>query len=158
MALHKLVLDDFEDTDYKLFAIHSELECFRVAQTINRTLNTRLQRTRQDLELNTSEQLTFPLFEWNDLTLRSTWNLIQNSCSVEVTTTGQGLFSQTTEQNTTTHNLLSEYAPVDYFLKISGECPSKENIIKLLNQEPSIHLVYPIEVEALKSKDYLILN
>lgn len=158
MAIHKLVLDDFEDTDYTLFAIHSDLECFRVAQTINRILNTRLRRTRQDLELNISEQLNFPLFEWNDLTLRSTWNLIQNSCNVEITAAGQGLFSQTTEQNITTHPLLNEHAHVDFFLKISGEYPSKENIIKLLNQEPSIHLVYPIEVEALKSKDYLILN
>ncbi|MGC6437869.1 MAG: IPExxxVDY family protein [Flavobacteriaceae bacterium] len=158
MAIHKLVLNDFEDTDYTLFAIHSDLECFRVAQIINRILNTRLQRTKQDLELNITEQLNFPVFEWNDLSLRSTWNLVQNSCNVEITSAGQGLFSQTTEQNITRHPLLGEYADVDFFLKISGECSSKDNISKLLNQVPSIHLVYPIEVEALKSKDYLILN
>lgn len=158
MAIHKLVLDDFEDTDYTLFAIHSDLECFRVAQIINRILNTKLQRTKQDLELNITEQLNFPVFEWNDLSLRSTWNLVQNSCNVEITSAGQGLFSQTTEQNITRHPLLAEYADVDFFLKISGECSSKNNISELLNQVPSIHLVYQIEVEALKSKDYLILN
>jgi len=158
MAIHKLVLDDFEDTDYTLFAIHSDLECFRVAQIINRILNTRLQRTKQDLELNITEQLNFPVFEWNDLSLRSTWNLVQNSCNVEITSAGQGLFSQTTEQNITRHPLLGEYADVDFFLKISGECSSKDNISKLLNQVPSINLEHPIEEEALKSKDYLILN
>lgn len=158
MALHKLVLDDFEDTDYTLYAIHSDLECYRVAQTINLHLNTRLKRTKKDLELTTNQQLSFPLFEWNNTALRSIWNLIQNHCSVKITSLGQGLFSESTDQSTATYPLLEEYNAVDYFLKISGECPSDVDINKTLNQVPSIHMIYSINVEALKSKDYLILN
>ena len=158
MALHKLVLDDFEDSDYLLFAIHSDLECYRIAQAINQHLNTRLRRTRTDLELNAKEQLTFPLFEWKNTAMRSTWNLIQNNCIIEIDSFGQGLFSESTEQNTAMRHLLSDYASVDYFLKVSGEYSSNKNINKSLNQVPSIHMAYSIEVKALKSKDYLILN
>ncbi len=158
MAIHKLALNDFEDTDYTLFAIHSDLECYRIAQTINQCLNTRLKRTKMDLELTSDYPLSFPLFEWNNTALRSTWNLIQNRCNIEVTSPGQGLFSERPEQNTTTYTLLNEYASVDYFLKISGEYPSNDLINKTLNQVPFIHMTYSIDVKALKSKDYLILN
>ena len=158
MALHKLVLNDFEDTDYMLFAIHSELECYRIAQTINLHLKTRLKRTKKDLELKSHQKLSFPLFEWNNAALRSTWNLIQNHCSIEISAPGQGLFSENDDQSSTTYPLLEKHATVDYFLKISGEYPSDVNINKTLNQVPSIHMIYSIDVETLKSKDYLILN
>ena len=68
------------------------------------------------------------------------------------------MFSEQSEQNWTTHYLLDEYPSVDYFLKVSdGKSNTEEIILKLLNI-PAINMTYTINVEKLKSKDYLILN
>ena len=38
MAIHKLLIDDFVTVDYKLIAIHSSLEDYRLAFFMNREL------------------------------------------------------------------------------------------------------------------------
>ena len=120
MAIHKLDLNDFQDTEYSLYAIRSEAEDYRLAHAINLSLKTRLRRLKKDLDFSTSKNLFFPLFEWEDPDLKSQWNLIKNSCQVELESAGQGLFSDQQEKNFQTIRLLKEHAAVDYFLKISG--------------------------------------
>ncbi|CAI8311376.1 MAG: Uncharacterised protein [Formosa sp. Hel3_A1_48] len=157
MAINKLVLDDFVDVDYSLFAIHCDLEDYRLAFSINQALKTKLKRTKEDVDFS-DNIATFSLFEWENSNLKTTWNLIKNSCLVEENSIGQGLFSEQSEQNWTTHYLLDEYPSVDYFLKVSdGKCNKEEISLKLQNI-PAINMTYTINVEKLKSKDYLILN
>ena len=38
MAIHKLDLNDFQDAEYSLYAIHSEAEDYRLAHAINLSL------------------------------------------------------------------------------------------------------------------------
>ncbi len=45
MGVHKLLVDDFEDTNYTLLAIHCDLEDYRLAYLLNQHLATRLART-----------------------------------------------------------------------------------------------------------------
>jgi len=78
MAINKLVLDDFVDVDYSLFAIHCDLEDYRLAFSINQALKTKLKRTKEDVDFS-DNIATFSLFEWENSSLKTTWNLIKNS-------------------------------------------------------------------------------
>ena len=54
MAVHKLLVDDFEDSNYSLLAVHCEMEDYRLAYYLNKYLETRLARTKEDLDFITS--------------------------------------------------------------------------------------------------------
>ena len=157
MAIHKLDLNDFQDADYSLYAIHADLEDYRLAHAINLRLKTRLKRLK-DLDFSNSKNLFFSLFEWENSALKSQWNLIKNSCQIELESTGQGLFSNRKEKNYQTIRLLKEHAAVDYFLKISGSCSFEKRTLEALSEIPHISLAYAVKVNALKSKEYLIIN
>jgi hypothetical protein len=157
MAIHKLDLNDFQDADYSLYAIHADVEDYRLAHAINLRLKTRLRRLK-DLDFSNSKSLFFSLFEWENSALKSQWNLIKNSCQIELESTGQGLFSNREEKNYQSIRLLKEHAAVDYFLKISGSCSSEKRTLEALSEIPHISLAYAVKVNALKSKEYLIIN
>ena len=57
MAIHKLDLNDFQDAEYSLYAIHSEAEDYRLAHAINIRLKTSLRRLKKDLDFSTSKNL-----------------------------------------------------------------------------------------------------
>ena len=157
MAVHKLVFDDFDDVDYSLFALHCAIEDYRLAFHINNAFNTNLKRTKEDLDFKDSKA-SFSLFEWENTNLKTTWNLIKNTCLIEERSMGQGLFAERTEKNWKTHYLLEDHPAVGYFLKISGGNNNAEQIAFELQKIPAINMTYVIDVEGLKSKDYLILN
>ena len=157
MAVHKLVLDDFVDADYSLFAIHCDLEDYRLAFHINCALNTNLRRTKEDIDFN-DNKASFSLFEWENANLKTTWNLIKNSCLVEDNSINQGLFAARSEKNWTTYHLLNEHSSVNYFLKISGGNNEADKTVLELQKISAINMAYALDVEELKSKDYLILN
>ena len=54
MAVHKLLVDDFEDANYSLLAIHCDIEDYRLAYFLNQNLATRLVRTKEDLDFSNS--------------------------------------------------------------------------------------------------------
>lgn len=158
MATYKLNLNDFQDSEYSLYAIHSEAKDYRLAHAINLRLKTRLRRLKKDLDFSNSKNLFFSLFEWVDPDLKAQWNLIKNSCQVELERTGQGLFSNQEEKNFQTTHFLNEHPTVDYFLKINGSYISEKLTLMSLSKISQINLVYAVEVHALKSKEYLIIN
>jgi len=157
MAVRKLVLDDYCDVDYALFALHCDIEDYRLAFHINLVFNTNLKRTKEDLDFKGSNAC-FSLFEWENSNLIGTWNLIKNTCLVEEQYIDQGLFAERTEKNWKTHYLINEHSAVGYFLKISGGNNDPEEIVYKLQKIPAINMAYVVDIEGLKSKDYLILN
>ena len=119
MAVHKLLVDDFEDLNYSLLAVHCEMDDYRLAYFLNQSLETRLARTREDLDFVTS-LASFSVFEWINPQLQTNWHLIKNSCLVEEVAISQGLFSETNQKSWVSHSLLPEYQSVDYLLKINN--------------------------------------
>ena len=158
MAIHKLDLTDFHDADYCLFAIHSDLKDFQLAHAINSNLKTRLRRLKKDLDICASQNPSFSLFEWEDPSLKNTWNLLTNYCQVEYQATGQGLFAEREEKIPKKIHLIKEHSNVDYFLKISGSFGPERAALENLKKITAISLVYQVEVEKLESNEYLILN
>ena len=158
MAIHKLDLTDFHDADYSLFAIHCDQEDYHLAHSINTNLNARLKRLNTDLDFKSPQRSFFSLFEWENYALESTWNLMKNNCKIELKSLGQGLFAESQSVSLKTVHLLQEHPTVDYFLKISGNHNLEKKTLESLNKISTISMVYALEVAALRSKEYLILN
>ena len=55
MAIHKLNIDDFDEVDYEVIAIHTTLEDFRLAYLTNQKLELVLHKTEQGIHTNTTE-------------------------------------------------------------------------------------------------------
>ncbi|MDC0463391.1 IPExxxVDY family protein, partial [Flavobacteriaceae bacterium] len=119
MALHKLLVDDFDDLNYSLLAVHCEMEDFRLAYFLNQSLATRLSRTKEDLDFLTS-LATFSVFEWSNPLLQTDWHLIKNNCLVEKVAVSKGLFLETNDKSWVKHSLIPEHNSVDYLLKIDN--------------------------------------
>jgi len=160
MALHKLLVDDFNDDTYSLLAIHCTVEDYRVAYLLNQYLDINLKRKLQDLDFKYVAS-TYSIYEWEDKTQQITWNLVSNVCVKEedsLISTGSLFNSQS--KITRTHNLIPELKQVNYLLKISndGIYINEKSIIRKIQEIPQIATVYNIDVLQLKSKNNLIFN
>ena len=77
MALHKLLVDDFEDEAYSLLAIHCNLEDYRMAYLLNQFLNINLKRYAYDLDFEYTTA-NYSIYNWEDNKKQTMWNLISN--------------------------------------------------------------------------------
>ncbi|MAB48607.1 MAG: hypothetical protein CMC05_08245 [Flavobacteriaceae bacterium] len=157
MALHKLMVDDFYDDTYKLIAIHCGLEDYRLAYLLNQSLDLRLQRKKEDIDMEYLKS-SYSIFEWDNASQYVTWNLVSNVCKKEEDSLySTGLF-QTNEKVIKTFNLVPEYKKVDYFIKISDEIQNvnEKLILNKLQNIPQIITSYSVNPSELKSKDHLI--
>jgi hypothetical protein len=160
MALHKLLVDDFNDDTYSLLAIHCTVEDYRVAYLLNQYLDISLKRKPQDLDFKYVAS-SYSIYEWEDKNHQTTWNLVSNVCVKEedsLISTGSLFDSQS--KITRTHNLIPEFKQVNYLLKINndGIYINEKSIIRKIQEIPQIATVYSIDVFQLKSKDNLIFN
>lgn len=157
MALHKLMVDDFYDDDFKLIAVHCGLEDYRLAYLLNKNLNLNLKRKPDDLDFEYLKS-SYSIFEWNNTSQYVRWNLVSNICKKEEDSLySSGLF-QTEEKILKTFNLVSEYKKVDYFIKISEEIQNvnEKVILSKLQDIPQVITSYSVNPLQIKSKDHLI--
>ncbi|MEY2867868.1 MAG: hypothetical protein RIR01_268 [Bacteroidota bacterium] len=161
MAVHKLSLDEFDEIDYNLIAIHTSLEDYRLAYFINQKLPINLAKSADEVHINIKEGETkFSRFYFYDEENTVAWNLVQNKNEVvpEQNDQIQNLFSSSTESISTKVYLLPEFKKADYFLKIDNTDDSIDiNQIKtILNTIDNITTVYTVDTEQIKSKNNLI--
>ncbi len=161
MAIHKLQIDDFDEIEYNLIAIHTSLEDFRLAYFINKMLPINLSKSKNEVQINIKEGEThFSKFSFDDQENDIYWNLIQNKNEVtrEKKDNNLNLFANTTLNIATKVYLLPEFKKVDYFLKIDNaeENIDLEKITSLLNTIERISTVYLIDINIIKNKNNLI--
>ncbi|MBC7606724.1 MAG: IPExxxVDY family protein [Burkholderiales bacterium] len=161
MAVLKLHIDEFDEVDYDLIAIHSALEDYRLAYFINQKLPIILSKSKDEIGVTTKEgEAFFSKFIFEDLNNDMLWTLIQNKneFTVRKKSTGQNLFLNTDVEIATKVYLLSELKKVDYFLKIENNTNTftLEEIIKELKSIDRISTVYAIVPQKIKSKNNLI--
>ncbi len=160
MAIHKLFMDDFEEVDYQLIAIHTALENYRIAFFINQQLPILLSKKKEDILIeNEVQSVAFSYFEYEDEVKGIQWLLIQNKKEITIT---QGiyltnLFSEK-EGFTNTFYFLPELKKAAYFLKIEGEKNQIKTdlIIQKLKTIDQVSTVYAVEKSQIKSKNNLI--
>lgn len=161
MAVHKLILDDvFDEVDCTLIAIHSMIEDYRLVYLLNKHLSTNLTRKKLDFSFSTGKS-TYPIFEWFDDKNLTKWNLVSNSCKIEMIKPESinSLFN-TVEKITKTTYLVPEHKVVNYFLKIDNQFNfSKEkHILQNILQIQHVVTAFSVDINNLKSKDNLIFS
>ena len=159
MALHKLLVDDFDTETYSLLAIHCTIEDYRVAYLLNKQLQINLQRKPQDLDVQYTAS-SFSIFEWEDEKQQMIWNLVSNICKKEESIPNTGSLFETQSNILRTYNLIPEYKKVNYLLKIDndGNFIDEKTMIHKIQKISQIAAVFSIDASQLKSKDNLIFN
>lgn len=161
MTLIKLLLDEFDEVDYELIAIHSSLEDYRMAFFINQNLPIILSKSKEEIIVKVNnEEVLFSKFIYDDLSNDLIWTLIQNKNEIitKEKTKNQTLFLDTELEIETKVFLLPELKKVDYFLKIENvqsKLEVKKTLSKLLNID-QISTAYKVDVNTIKSKNNLI--
>ena len=161
MAVLKLHLDEFDEVDYDLIAIHSSLEDFRLAYFINQNLPIILNKSKEEVGVIVKEgEAFFTKFTFDDAKNDLLWSLIQNKNDIltHQKSTKQNLFLDTNMEILRKVHLISELKKVDYFLKIENNNGTFliEEIVSQLNKIERISAVYAVIPEKIKSKNNLI--
>lgn len=161
MAVHKVYIEEFEEDDYYIIAIHTSLEDYRLAYFINREIAIRLSKNDSDIQSQVKEgETSFARFTFEDEKNDIKWNLVQNKNEIEgkENTITQDLFSNSKNSFSSSAYLLPEYKKVDFFLKI--ENAEKDinitEIVSKISAIDSIKMVYNVDKDKIKSKNNLI--
>lgn len=158
MALHKLVVDDFYDTAFSLFAVHCRLEDYRFAYALNRYLNLRLQRSKQDLDVNYFSS-SYSVYEWEDEVNYTRWHLMLNVCKKEEDALqSSGSLFNDKQKVLKTYHLIPELKQVDFLIKVESDADNvnEPKILLALQKIPQLITAYSVDKESIKSKDCLI--
>ncbi|MES2545153.1 MAG: IPExxxVDY family protein [Bacteroidota bacterium] len=159
MAVYKLSIEDFEEVDYHLIAIHTSLEDYRLAYFLNQKLPILLSKSEAEIQITIKEGEThFSRFVYEDIIQNCYWNLIQNKEEVTVLKKDnqQNLFANTALEVATKVYLLPEFKKVDYFLKIENSDIEINDIITTLQSIDTISTIYTVDNKNIKSKNNLI--
>lgn len=159
MAIFKMQIEDFDDHEYTLVAIHSQLEDYRLAYFLNQNLNLLLQKEHKKIVIKSKFGETFySKFSCENEELDMIWTLIQNKNEILITNGSANLFATNTLQTETTVFLISELKNVDYLLKIENpiynfDLSAVLNKIRTIDQ---VTTTYEIPKQNLNSKNNLI--
>ncbi|WP_158597695.1 IPExxxVDY family protein [Aquimarina sp. AD10] len=163
MAIQKLVLDTLEDDTYELIAIHCSLAPYRLAFLLNKYLNLKLFRKKEDINFKYDDLLaSFPLYQYDDHFQYSSYTLIGNKFSAQVQQEepiAKGLFDIPTNTYVIKY-LIPELKNVDYFLKIDTETStfSSSALLTDILTISQVMTAYTVEYPTLKSKNNLIFE
>lgn len=158
MALHKLLVDDFYDASYSLFAIHCRLEDYRLAYLLNKTLKLKLERQPQDLDYKYFAA-TYSIYEWFDEELFTTWHMVSNVCKKEEDSLqSSGSLFSSSEKILKTYHLLPELKKVDFLIKVTNDDRylDEKQIVDKIQAIPQVITTYTVDVDQLRSRDNLI--
>lgn len=159
MVHHKLYIDEFDEIDYELIAIHTSLEDYRLAYFINQKLPILLSKSKEEIQITTKRgDANFSKYRYESLKEEVCWSLIQNKNEITALDKNKdtNLFSNSDLEIVTQVYFLPEFKKVDYFLKVENAEQTVELIINKINTIDRVSTVYKVETEAIKSKNNLI--
>ncbi len=155
MTTYGLNINEFSANDYALIGIHTVLNEYKLAYLLNKYLHIKFSKASYNLDFTKKNNLaSYTVYEYANTELDYDWFLIANVCKSTRKTASTSLFTESDSIN----RLVPEKKKVDFFLKIEGGFDFEYVVktIEMINQVPQIITSYEIEVESLKSKDFLI--
>jgi hypothetical protein len=158
MAIHRLSIDEFDEINYDLVAIHTSLEGYRLAYFINQKLPVLLGKNANEIPATSTDGDTcFSRFTYENEETETAWNLVQNKNEVKASRkkTAPGDLFTVSDVSTRVY-LLPEFKKVDYFLKVENALENTNDIIDRLHTIDRVSTVYTVDVTQVKSKNNLI--
>ncbi|MBD3582106.1 IPExxxVDY family protein [Flavobacterium selenitireducens] len=159
MAVYKLNIDEFDEIDYQLIAIHTSLEDYRLAYFINQNFPVLLSKCKKDIPITSkSGNAGMSRFSFEDEYNGSTWNLIQNRNEFLTVqpNASDDLFSGTTVKVASKAYLLPEFKKVDYLLKVHNLDESAARISEKMQKIEQVNTSYILDTSRIKSINNLI--
>lgn len=161
MGINRHRLEDFENEEYKLIAIHSSRkEDYKVAYFINSVLQLFLVRESEDLVIDTEDgSAKFSYYQYQDEDDYIVWKVVANKSFVTPdTNTDSTLFNGRNHNITKQGYLFPELKNVDYLVKIeeTDEYFDIGAIIDKLNSIKIFSTAYELRQETIKNKKNLI--
>lgn len=158
--IRKLHLDDIEQDDYTLIALHTILPGFRLAYLLNKVLKLQFIKNKLGYTLiKNQKEIGFTYFKFEDAKNFLTWKLIENKKEIQIdkNTTEFNLFEDITNESQQ-YLLIPELNKTDFILKIEGDLyeGQQNNLIEKIKEVNYIYSAYPINQEKFKSKNNLI--
>ncbi|MBN2266838.1 MAG: IPExxxVDY family protein [Candidatus Babeliaceae bacterium] len=162
MPAHKLVLDEVFEKPFRLMAIHSSVEEYKLAFLLNKHLDLKLARSRKDVDFQVGAmQVLFALYTFEDLQQYRNYHLVSNVAKGEqvANATSNSLFGEEQVSFQKIY-LLPEFKKVDFLLKIEDDSfpVSEEQLLKQIKEIPQITTAYSIDFHQIKSKENLIFD
>lgn len=159
MAIHRLHIDEFDEVNYDLIAIHTSLEDYHLAFYINQKFPVLLSKNKLGIPAQTNEgEAWFSRYTFEDVEDGIVWDLIQNKNEILVPKKdkSRNLFADASQEIATHIYLLPEFKKVDFFLKIENDVQDIAQMILELNTINKISTIYPVNASEIKSKNNLI--
>ena len=159
MAVYKLNIDEFDEIDYQLIAIHTTLEDYRLAFFINQHFPVLLSKSKKDIPITAKAgSTTLSRFSFEDEYTCSTWDLIQNRSEIvsQNASDNGDLFARANVKVASKAYLLPEFKKVDYLLKLQNSDDSAEEICDRLQHIDQITMSYTLDTNRIKSINNLI--
>ena len=154
MTIYELDFNDFSSCEYSLVAIHTTLGDYKLAYLLNRQLSCTFKKSNFNLDKKNKNDVkaSFSVYEYSNA--EYDFFLINNTFKNKSTTNGVSLFTE----SYTVDYLVPEKKKVDYFIKIEGDVNSDylSNLVVKLKELPQVLTSYEIDIDSLKSKDFLI--
>lgn len=156
----KLSLDEFSFEEFKLIAIQTHLEDYKVAFTLNKMLEMHFIKEPKEIEFtNETGTGSFSRYVFEDSRNDLTWSLVQNKSFIQNNSTQKNsLFTEINHKFNSQINLIPELNKFDYLLKIDeiDEYFDIDNFISKLSNLKHISTVYLADIEQIKSINNLI--
>jgi hypothetical protein len=158
MSVHKLEFEDSFLESFNLYAIHCNIEDFRLAYSLNKYLGLKFKRCSKDITFDSSES-SYSVFEYEDKKSHVLWSLISNTSRVEIAdsidSNSEFLFDSLSVNFS---YLLKELPQVNFFLKITLDegLTTEKSILNKIQAIPQIVVTYPVDINKVKKINNLI--
>lgn len=148
MGATKFQLVDYEEEEYRIFAVHTALPGFRLAFLFNQLCGSYFILNPKEFEVDNHAKL--PYYQFYDEEHFTHWKLIENKFETLNTTESSDLFSNALSNET--KYLLPEYQKANFIIKVIGEDTNKTPDLWINYIKNSAHIQSAYEIPMTKVK------
>ena len=152
MALRKLKHIEIEE-DFKLIGIHCQLEGYKLAFNLNKSLNISLEHFDYSIKINKFE-CVFEMFKHVSETYNTKIYLFSNKSFGNIQSIEPNLFEKVDSKI----YLIEEKKNIDFFMKIEGGSFNNDSLLNKINNIPMVQSCYLVNLKRQKSKYNLIFE
>ncbi len=152
MASRKLNHLEIEE-DFKLIGIHSQLEAYKLAFNLNKSLKVSLKVFDYKIKINKTE-FVFEMFKHLSEIYNTKIYLFSNKSFGNIKPIKLNLFDNIDSKI----YLINEKKNIDFFLKIEGGNFNYNSLLSKINEVPLVQACYLVNLKSQKSKYNLIFE